>query len=494
MRRRLTIAMVLMVLGTLLLSGVVSLALVHRSERNQTREELVREAEEFPYIVQQEADKASSADPAKALRSILLALRSPLSLDGSAILAIVDRASGLKLIDPAQPAAKPELPAGLSASNLDTAALFRLKPESGFANGLAYAAYPDAAQIFLRAPRLGVARNVNVVLVVVLTRRPPSALASAGPWFALSSLVILVVAALVAGGLGRRFVRPIQAARQVTGRIAGGDLDARVPAPPGTDPELAALADSVNAMAARLAQAKGAERQFFQSVSHELRTPLTSIRGFAEAIEDGATTDFAAAGRVIASEARRLERLVADLLGLATLEARRFTLHLEPVDLAAAASAATAGFVPAAVELGLTLVVDPSPGPVGVNVDRDRLAQIAANLIENAMRFAHHEVHVGAAGRPGEAILWVQDDGPGIAPEDLVRVFERLYQSRPAPGRTIGTGLGLAIVAELVAAMGGRVWADSPVSPTGGTRMVVTFPAVALAKAVTAPAPVTPMG
>ena len=83
-------------------------------------------------------------------------------------------------------------------------------------------------------------------------------------------------------------------------------------------------------MAASLDRAKGAERQFLLSVSHDLRTPLTSIRGFAEAIEDGVTADVLAAAGVIASEARRLERLVADLLALAMLEARRFTLHLQP--------------------------------------------------------------------------------------------------------------------------------------------------------------------
>jgi signal transduction histidine kinase len=126
-----------------------------------------------------------------------------------------------------------------------------------------------------------------VVQVVVLTRRPPNAIATAGLWFALSSVIILLIAAVVAYRLGRRFVRPIQAAEQATSRIAAGDLEARVPIAVRADPELAALAASINLMTARLAEAKGAERQFLQSVSHDLRTPLTSIRGFAEAIEDG---------------------------------------------------------------------------------------------------------------------------------------------------------------------------------------------------------------
>ena len=157
---------------------------------------------------------------------------------------------------------------------------------------------------------------------------------------------------LVAYRLGRRFVRPIQAAEEVTSRIAAGDLEARVPSPRSADPELAALAVSINSMAARLAEAKGAEQQFLQSVSHDLRTPLTSIRGFAEAIEDGATANAVAAAGVIAAEARRLERLVGDLLDLATLQARRFALQIQPVDLEAATTSTAASFARAASELG----------------------------------------------------------------------------------------------------------------------------------------------
>ena len=229
----------------------------------------------------------------------------------------------------------------------------------------------------------------------------------------------------------------------------------------------------------RLAQAKNAERQFLQSVSHDLRTPLTSIRGFAEAIEDGVAADVAAAAGVIASEAGRLERLVADLLGLATLEAQRFTLQMQPVELTAAVGATATGFAPTASEMGLALVVD-SEGPDGegagwVMADPDRLAQLTANLIENALRYAAHEVRITARRGRGPSELWITDDGPGIAPDDLGRVFERLFVARPRPDRPLGSGLGLAIVAELTAAMGGTVRAESPVNSAGGTRLVVTL-------------------
>lgn len=470
MRRRLTIAMVLMVCATLVLSGVVSLELAQRSSRDQTRSELVREGQGLAASVQEEAD--AGADPARALHTLLSALRSPLRLDGSAVLAV---RPGGELFDPtaARPLARaPVLPAGLEAPDLDPPALLQMRVVSGNRDGVVFAAVPYTARIQIAgAPR-------RVVQVVVLTRDPPSAWATAGTWLLLSALAIVVVAAAVAYRLGRRFVRPIEAAQEVTSRIAAGDLGARVPDPPGTDPELAALAGSINSMAARLAGAKDAERHFLQSVTHELRTPLTSIRGFAEAIEDGATADAAAAAGVIASEARRLERLVGDLLGLAALEARRFTLQMGSVELGEVAAAAAAGFVPAAADLGLLVTVKRDAG-CWVSADPDRLAQVAANLIENALRFATHEVQVTAVWRPEGPELWVGDDGPGIAPADLGRVFERLFAARQRPDRPVGSGLGLTIVSELVRAMGGTVRAESPLDAGAGTKMVVSLPPAA---------------
>jgi signal transduction histidine kinase len=475
-RRRLTVAMVLMVFGALVLAGLASLALVAHNTTTQTRHELIHEADELASTVQSEAvsDTSKESDPAKTLTALLRALRAPLRLEGSTVVAITP---GGVFFNPAPPvradgraaSLAPIFPSGLNKSDLQPTALLAGSTVSGSRDGLVYAAVPYTAEVQVR----GVPRDV--VQVVILTRRPPSALAGAGLWFGLVSILILSIAVLVARLLGRSFVRPLEAAQAVTSQIAGGDLDARVPDPPGTDPELAALAHSINSMAASLDRAQGAERQFLLSVSHDLRTPLTSIRGFAEAIEDGVTADVLAAAGVIASEARRLERLVADLLALAMLEARRFTLQLQPLDLAGAVTATAAGFEPAAAELGLDLVA-PYNGAVEATGDPDRVAQVTANLVENALRYASHEVRVTATNGVGRPEMSVQDDGPGIAAEDLPRVFDRLFVSRPNGDRPAGSGLGLAIVAELVSAMGGSVRAESPLGPQGGTRMVVTLP------------------
>jgi signal transduction histidine kinase len=467
-RRRLTAAMVLMVFGALVLAGLASLALAVHNTTTQTRHDLIHEAQGLAATVQNEARTDNAADPAKALRNVLLALRAPLRLEGSAVVAV--RPNG-EFFDPARPRYAPKLPSGLKRADLDPAALLRLSTVSGSKGGVVFAAAPYEASVQIDgAPH-------DVVQVVILTQRPPNVVTGAGFWLGVVSLVILAAAVLVARRLGRRFVRPLEAAQAVTSQIAGGDLEARVPHPPNADPELAALAESINAMASSLARAQGAERQFLLSVSHDLRTPLTSIRGFAEAIQDGVTADVLSAAGVIASEARRLERLVSDLLSLAMLQARRFTLRPQPLDLGTAVASAAAGFAPAAAELGLALTVNtPPPGTVAATGDADRLAQVIANLVENALGYASDEVRVTVSNRSDTPEFCVEDDGPGIAADDLPHVFERLFASRPNGDRPVGSGLGLAIVAELVGAMEGSVRAESPLGPLGGTRMVVTLP------------------
>ena len=471
MRRRLSIAMALMVAVALVLAGSVLAIVTVRYTRDQTRVELIHEAQDLAVGVRQEVARKPLADPAIRLRAILAALKSPLRLEGVAVLGV--RADG-KIFDPLSPHVRPRLPSGLTRADLAPASLLGGHTVSGVAGAVVFAAVPYRAEIqVLGRPR-------DVLQFVVLTRRPPNGLADAGPWFLGTAAVIIAIAVMVARRLGHRIVAPVEAVESAAKRIAAGDLTTRVPEPPATDPELASLVASINTMAESLARARGAERQFLLSVSHDVRTPLTSIRGFAEAIEDGVTADTARAASVIASESRRLERLVGDLLDLAKLEARRFSLDLRVVDLGDIAHATTDGFSPAAADLGLSLSArGPVQGLPEVRADPDRLGQVVANLIENALKYARTSVAVGYGCSGQLGLLWVDDDGPGIPGEDLPRVFDRLYSSRRQPGRQVGSGLGLAIVAELVDAMGGSVRAQSPLTSTGGTRVVVTFPLAA---------------
>ena len=172
-------------------------------------------------------------------------------------------------------------------------------------------------------------------------------------------------------------------------------------------------------MAAQLEQARGSEHAFLLSISHDLRTPLTSIRGYAEALADGTLDDAdpndrKRAATIIGAEGRRLERLVEDLLDLSRLDSHQFSLNPRPCDATEVVRDAGEAFAPQARELGIALNIV-SGDPLGVDLDPERLAQIVANLIENALKYATAKVEVYAAMQsPTQLAIVVVDDGPGI--------------------------------------------------------------------------------
>jgi len=319
------------------------------------------------------------------------------------------------------------------------------------------------------------------VAVLTATREP--IIAPALRWLAFSAAVALVIAIGVSVLLGRRLGRPIRDAVDVTGRIAGGDLTARLPEPdPAGRPsdELGALAHSINGMAVQLERSRALEHQFLMSVSHDLRTPLTSIRGYAEAIADG-LGDPTTSAAVIVAESQRLERLVADLLDLAKLDAHQFGFRIAETHLAPVIAAAVASISPDADGAGLAVRVANDVDPL-LLVDADRLAQVVGNLTSNSLKFARTAVWIRTRpmgspdGAPGVAID-VADDGPGIEPADVPHVFERLYQAASrVVAKESGSGLGLAIVKELVEGMGGTVAVASV--PGSGTTFTVWFPTI----------------
>ena len=277
-----------------------------------------------------------------------------------------------------------------------------------------------------------------------------------------------VLAALLSILLARRLTRPIGELASATGRLAAGESEVEVPVD-GED-ELAGLGRSFNAMSAQLSQARESQRRFLESVSHELKTPLTSIRGYAEALDEGAVTP-AEGGQVIASEADRLERLVFDLLDLARFGRSDFAVEHRSVDLGSVTATALRRHLPRARELGVDLV-GAGDGGWGVG-DEGRLLQATSNLIENALRLTPSGGSVTVVADTGQ--ISVRDTGPGLADEDLPRAFDSFYlYNRYRSERAVGSGLGLAIVKQLTAAMAGDVRACSP--PGGGAEFILTVP------------------
>ena len=300
--------------------------------------------------------------------------------------------------------------------------------------------------------------------VVVLLRTAKSVRAESRPfWIALAAAGGLgcVLSALVAALLARGIARPVSRVAHASSRLAEGDDPE--PLPLHGSRELRGLAESFNTMAAQLARARNAERSFLLSVSHELKTPLTAIRGYSEALDEGVLTPERAV-KVIRAEAARLERLITDLINLARLDQRRFDIHVERVDLGDIVRETATRHDARARELGVRLRAREDDGAAPALADRDRLLQAVSNLVENALRCTPARGTVTLSAAAGR--LTVADTGPGIAPDEVPRAFDRFFLYRRYDGRRpVGTGLGLALVRELAHAMGGDV--EVATSPTG---------------------------
>jgi two-component system OmpR family sensor kinase len=292
-----------------------------------------------------------------------------------------------------------------------------------------------------------------------------------------------VLAALGSLILARWIAGPVRRVADASRSLAAGVSPD--PVPLGGSAELAMLAQTFNDMASQLNRAREAERNFLLSVSHELKTPLAAIRGYAEGLEDGVFTAEEATD-TIRREARRLERLVRDLLDLARMNRREFVVHRERVDLGDVAREVARRYDADARTAGVALECLAAEDAPAI-ADHDRALQVVSNLVENALRSTPAGGTVRVRAEPG--VLVVEDTGVGLPPEDLSHAFERFYlHDRNPDGRPrIGSGLGLAIVKELTERMGGSV---SVASERGrGTTFVVRLPEIASPAREPAPVP-----
>jgi two-component system, OmpR family, phosphate regulon sensor histidine kinase PhoR len=216
----------------------------------------------------------------------------------------------------------------------------------------------------------------------------------------------------------------------------------------------------------RLKQLERTRQEFVANVSHELRTPLSLIKGYVETLLDGAKDKPDVAARFLQTidrNAERLKLLIEDLLTISELESGRVKLNLQSVPLRAVVQKVLADFKARAQARQISFV-DQAPD-LRVRADADRLEQVLGNLIDNAIKYGRAEGTVTVSAQPLDEDLIevsVQDDGPGIPPASLDRIFERFYRVDKARSREQGgTGLGLSIVKHIVQNHGGRVWAHS---------------------------------
>ncbi|MEZ0240824.1 MAG: ATP-binding protein [Chloroflexota bacterium] len=338
----------------------------------------------------------------------------------------------------------------------------------------ALAALPDALKATVANDRLGYAwMAVAGRPVLVVGGRPAggpavyfvfaadsieAALGQLRLGLAAAALIAIVLALATAGLIAGRILRPVQSGRLAAARIAAGDLSARVPAEgrdelAGWAAEFNRMADSLEGTIDRLEAAQGQNRRFVAEVSHELRTPLTALVAEASIIEAGLAglpPDARRAAELLVADVRRLRVLVDELMELSRFDAAAEEVQLEAVDLGGVVSSIAANRLPGAL-------VSLPPDAVIIASDIRRLDRIVGNLLDNARIHAPGtpvEVGVRRAGDTVEVV--VADRGPGVAAQELSRLFDRFYKGDRS--RSTGTsGLGLAIAAEHAALLGGSL-------------------------------------
>ena len=280
----------------------------------------------------------------------------------------------------------------------------------------------------------------------------------------------LTVAGLIAGAAGillvvllsRRMLASIGSLTAAARGLGNGDMSSRA-AVKGND-EIAELGRTFNSMADALEESERQRRAMMSDVAHELRTPLSNIQGHIEAMQDGLMEADTATLDTVHRQALYLNHLVDDLRLLAAAEARELPLQREPTPVKEIVDRVVASFKPSAEAASVRLEAEIDDGLPSLHLDRVRMEQVVANLVDNAIRHTPSggTVVVAATTEDDSVRVEVADTGHGIPTDALPHVFDRLYRVDPSRERgTGGSGLGLTIARQLVEAHGGTIWAHS---------------------------------
>jgi signal transduction histidine kinase len=352
----------------------------------------------------------------------------------------------------------------------DDPRLSRVVPPAGRTVLTTVESYPEADHPLRVAARQVSARGESYVVYVASSLGPVARSTDSLERLLLFGLPLLAllagVLAWIAVGLA---LRPVEAIRREVEVIGGEDLHRRVPDPQVAD-EIGRLAETMNAMLARLEAATDRQRRFVADASHELRSPLTGIRTELEVdLAYPERVDWPTVSQEILDDTIRLQRLVDDLLLLAAVDespgvSRREPVDLDEIVLAEARRARNRTGVPIATA---------SVSGAQVDGDPEQLGRVVRNVLDNATRYAATGVVVTLAEAGGTAVLTIADDGPGVPADDAERIFERFARHDPDRSRNAGgTGLGLAISREIVTGHGGTIVLE----PGPGAQFTIRLP------------------
>ncbi len=284
-----------------------------------------------------------------------------------------------------------------------------------------------------------------------------------------------VVALLLGILLSRTLTRPIRELTEATHAVAEGNLGLQVSV--RSRDEMGELAASFNKMSADLARSTNARKQMTADVAHELRTPLSLILGHAEAVHDGVLLPTRENFEIIREEALRLEHLVDDLRLLSLADAGELSINLRQVSAQELLGDIQATYHHIASQKDVKIQLDVASELPMLHIDPDRMTQVLTNLLENALRHTPPggQIELSARQAQDSVVLSVRDSGPGLADEEVERIFERFYRADAARHRDEGgSGLGLAIAKSIVQAHNGKIWAES--APGQGLAVNIQLP------------------
>jgi two-component system sensor histidine kinase BaeS len=292
----------------------------------------------------------------------------------------------------------------------------------------------------------------------------------------LSAMFAAALALILGGLLAYTLTRSIHKLKEATEEITRGNLGQQVDI--RSKDELGDLAVSFNKMSADLARATQVRRQMTADIAHDLRTPLSVLAGYTEALSDGKLPGNPEIYGVLHQETQHLRRLVDDLRTLSLAEAGELSLNLQPVQPRSLLEQAAARHSMAASQKGIRLSVRAGEELPLVQADPERMAQVFDNLIGNALRHTSAGGEIWLAGAPadGGVLLRVQDNGGGIAPEDLPNIFDRFYRGDKSRQQNGESGLGLAITKSIVEIHRGAIMVES--QPGKGSIFTIRLPAL----------------
>ena len=329
----------------------------------------------------------------------------------------------------------------------------------------------------------------NKIVGILLINRPIYRISSLGSIFLdrinlqilLSGLTAIGLALLLAIILSRTLTRPIRELTSATQVVSEGNLVQQVPV--RSRDELGQLATSFNHMSADLARSLNLRRQMTADIAHELRTPISIILGHAEAVHDGVLPASTETFEIIREEAERLEHLVDDLRTLSMADAGELKLVARPYPPQKLLHDLQKIYNHQARQKKITLSTKAAVDLPEIEIDPQRMKEVFSNILDNALRYTPEDGHIALSAEviKDSIEMRVQDSGPGVAGNELDKIFERFYRTETSRTREEGgSGLGFAIAKSIVEKHNGRIWAES--RPGQGLTVIIRIPIYRTAK------------